>query len=435
MKRRAYAFGSTGLAVLIAIAVIEGRRDRGPVVRFGTPGRVGTATPVGTAPMFAVSTTEASAMAWVSAPDSGTDGRLYVSVGGAAPAELRDPLGPVEAHGESPPKLAYGGDGALNAIYVVPKIVSGKRYGVAALRFTRSADGGRTWSSPVSVTDDAPFQRRHNFHALHVAADGSLYVAWLDDREGKPAPYLTRSSDNGRTWEPNRRVGSGEACPCCRTAIATTPEGTVYVAWRAVLPGNVRDIVVARSSDHGVRWTDPVRVHADDWVYPGCPHAGPSIQVDAADRLHVAWWVGKEGAAGVFYAHSVDGGRSFTHPVALGVAKYSQPAHVQMALGARGEVVVAWDDGTRAVPQIVVRVSRDGGRTFGPRTPASVPGRAAQFPVLALTDSTVTLAWSEENSTTAKSERQIMAVSPKNMPMGLKAIGATQVVIRRGHIR
>jgi hypothetical protein len=208
----------------------------------------------------------------------------------------------------------------------------------------------------------------------------------------------------------------------------------LFIAWRQVLPGNVRDIVVSRSRDHGTTWTEPTRVHADDWVYPGCPHAGPSIQVDAANRLHVAWWVGKEGAAGVFYTRSADGGQTFSRPVALGVAKFSQPAHVQMALGSHGEVVVAWDDGTREVPQIVVRISRDGGQTFGPGNPASEPDRSATFPVLALTDSTITVAWSEESAESAKRKAQMMASMPKNGPMGSHPIGDAQVVVRRGRI-
>ncbi len=424
----------TAATVGVVVGVLWGRHETGPAVRFTEPAEVGTATPVGTAPMFAVSPTGVQAMAWVSAPDSGTDGRLYISVGGAPPVELRDSLGPVEAHGESPPKLAYSGDGALNALYVVPKVVSWKRYPLAALRFTRSTDGGKTWSKPVSVTDEPAFARRHNFHGLLAGADGSLYVSWLDDREGKAAPYLTRSSDGGATWAPNRRVGTGDACPCCRTAMATSSDGDLFVAWRAVFSGNVRDIVVARSNDHGLTWTQPVRAHADDWIYAGCPHAGPSIQVDAANRVHIAWWTGREGAAGVFYARSVDGGRTFSPPVPLGVAKFSQPAHVQMALGRTGEVVVAWDDGTREVPQIVVRVSRDGGATFGTPERASVPSRAARFPVLALTDSTVTLAWSEESVEAAASERHAMANMPKNMPMGEPPIGAAQVVVRRGRV-
>ena len=93
------------------------------------------------------------------------------------------------------------------------------------------------------MNDDSTFGS-HNFHALHAAPDGSLYVAWLDGRHGKSTAYVTRSVDGGRTWSPNVRVGAGEACPCCRTSIAAARDGTVYLAWRAVLPGNVRDIVV-----------------------------------------------------------------------------------------------------------------------------------------------------------------------------------------------
>jgi hypothetical protein len=433
MNRRTFSLVATAFAALLLTGALL-RRNAGPTVRFTEEPEIGTATPVGTAPMFAVSPTGVSALAWVSAPDSGTDGRLYVSVGGAPPVELKDSLGPVEAHGESPPKLVYSRDGALNALYVVPKVVSWKRYPLAALRFTRSADGGKTWSVPVSVTDEPAFARRHNFHGLHAAADGSLYVSWLDDREGAAAPYLTRSSDGGATWEPNRRVSTGDACPCCRTAMATASDGTLFVAWRAIFPGNVRDIVVSRSGDHGVTWTEPVRAHVDDWVYPGCPHAGPSLVVDAANRLHIAWWTGKEGAAGVFYARSVDGGRTFGRPVALGVAKYSQPAHVQMVLGGHGEIVVAWDDGTRTVPQIVIRVSRDGGDVFGPTERVSVPGRVARFPVMALTDSTITIAWSDETTEAATAERQMMANMPKNMPMGEPPIGDARVVVRRGRV-
>ena len=65
--------------------------------------------------MFALSPTGKRAVAWVSAPGGGTDGRLYVSTGGA-PSELRDSLGPIEPHGEAPPKMAYGPDGTLYAL-------------------------------------------------------------------------------------------------------------------------------------------------------------------------------------------------------------------------------------------------------------------------------------------------------------------------------
>src|SRR5690606_17673468 len=115
---------------------------------------VSQSTGVGAAPMVAVSSSGREASAWISAPDGGTDGRLYVSIDGSSPSMLTDALGPIEAHAEAPPKLAYAPDGALHALYVVSKVIPGRRFPLSALRHVRTADGGATWSAPVTVTDD-----------------------------------------------------------------------------------------------------------------------------------------------------------------------------------------------------------------------------------------------------------------------------------------
>jgi hypothetical protein len=201
----------------------------------------------------------------------------------------------------------------------------------------------------------------------------------------------------------------------------------------------VRAVVVARSADGGRTWGEPVAAQRDGWVIDGCPHAGPSMQVDAAGRVHVAWWTGKEGAAGVFYAHSDDGGRTFAAPTPMGVAEFSRPAHVQLAVDAAADggarVVVAWDDGTARVPRVVVRVSRDGGRTFGRALAASEGGRAATFPVLAARDGRVSLAWSEESAEQAAHGAQHGAghgagARDRTTPMPLPTVGRRQVVVR-----
>jgi hypothetical protein len=426
------SFMTIGFVAAVAACARLEESAGGPRAEFTGPAQPVGGTQVGVAPMVAISPAQVRAMAWVSAPDSGTDGRLYISVNGAPPTEIRDPLGPVEAHGESPPKLAYGPDGSLNAVYVVPKVVPGRRFPLAALRFIRSTDGGAAWTPPVSVTDDADFGT-HNFHALLAAGDGTLYVAWLDSRNGKSAAFVTRSTDGGRTWAANHPVASTEACPCCRTALAAASDGAVYVAWREVFPGNVRDIVIARSDDHGLTFGAPVRVHADNWVYNGCPHAGPSVQVDSAGRVHVAWWTGKQGAAGVAYARSDDRAATWSTPVPLGIAEYSQPAHVQLALGAGGVVVAAWDDGTKQVPRIVVRVSDDGGTTFGPAQAVSAEGVRAGFPVLALGDTALTVLWSQENAGTA-AEAQNMEEGQEGHEAMLHPVGAAQVMVRQARL-
>lgn len=401
-----------------------------------TPARVvSQETENGATPMFLATPRGDRVVAWVSAPGGGSDGSLHVSVTPTGATEplpavtLRDSLGPIEAHGEAPPQLAADQSGAISALYVVGREIPGKRWPVSALRFTRSTDRGRTWSAPVTVNDGAEFGA-HNFHALTAAPDGSLLATWLDARQGNSGVWMSRSTDGGRTWEPNRPIYTDPTCPCCRTAVAVGGDGTIYVAWRAVLPGDVRDVVVSRSRDRGKSWSAPVRARDDGWVYPGCPHAGPSLEVDARGRLHLGWWTGKEGEAGVYYARSEDGGRTFTaQPIAVG--KHARPAHIQLALDADSAVVVAWDDGHGEIPRVLLRRSTDGGRSFGPAARLSDPGVAASYPVVAVYGDSVAVAWSQ---TTAAEHRAKLAeredMQAPGAAMRLPRVGQSEILVR-----
>jgi hypothetical protein len=465
-------------ALLSAASMLGCAATNSSPVKLAEATALSAPTAVGTAPMFAVSSEGKQAVAWVSAPNGGNDGRLYVSVAGAAPTEIRDTLGPIEVHGESPPKLAYAPNGALIAVYIVGKEVPGQRFPLSALRVVTSSDDGKTWTAPVTVTDGDVFGS-HSFHALHASPDGSLYVAWL----GKPdtpadsakagkgasstpmasakssghdmasmsgmsgmsgdmagmhaasASWITRSTDGGKTWSPRVRVDMGEACPCCRTGLATSKDGTLYMSWRHVFSGGIRDIVVARSNDHGATWSEPVRVHADDWKFDACPHAGPAIATDDNGTLHVTWWTGKEGSAGVFYAQSTDGGKTFAPAIPLGVAQYSRPAHVQMALASNNRVVVTWDDGTKQVPQVVVRVSHDGGAHFSDPSVLSAVDRAATFPVLGIAGDSLSVAWSEVSAASSQAASAADSAEKAKNPKaakGLESVGEAQVFVRRG---
>jgi hypothetical protein len=282
----------------------------------------------------------------------------------------------------------------------------------------------------MSVTDDGDFGS-HNFHALHIARDGRVYVSWLDGRTGSSGAYTTWSGDGGATWAANVRVSVEEACPCCRTAIASDGDGVLYLAWRTVMTGNIRDIVVARSADGGATWGAPARVHADDWVYEGCPHAGPSMTVDERHRLHIAWWTGVPGRSGVQYARS-DDGITFNAPVAMALGETSRPAHVQLAVDGE-RVVVAWDDGLARVPTVRLRASDDGGTTFGGEVLASPPDLVATYPVLGFANGALTLAWTQDDP---EAHAKAMAVHPDmsdpNAVKGLTPVGTASIVVRRG---
>ncbi|GAC1690328.1 MAG: hypothetical protein NVS9B3_08910 [Gemmatimonadaceae bacterium] len=404
---------------------------------------VTSSTGGGAAPAFAASPSGGLTLAWVAAPDAGSQGRLMVRPDAGSPVahQLVDPSGSLAIYGETPPKIAYAPDGTLYAAYLVTRAVAGRRWPINALRFATSADGGAHWEVPRTVSSDADFGGSTNDHALHVAADGAIYLSWLAQERDSSHTYVTHSTDRGETWSAPVRIDAGASCPCCRTAIASGADGSLYAAWRKIFPGNAgqtetRDIVVAAIPKGERRWGPGVRVHADDWHVTYCPDAGPSIRVGEDGVVHVAWWTGREGRAGVQYTASRDGGRTFEAPVPLGLAPLSRAAHVQLAVGRgvnSGLVVAAWDDGTRKVSPVVARLSRDGGRTFGDTQLLSADGQSAGYPVVDLRADTVTVAWQERTMQGAAHDSGARsAAHGHGSTPWIDPVGSWQVVSRRG---
>jgi BNR repeat-like domain len=224
------------------------------------------------------------------------------------------------------PSLAVASNGAVYVLWTM-RVEAGEKHGTD-IYLSTSTDGGQSFTNEVKVNDDkAP--GAHGMHSLAVSNDGRIYAAWLDERNvhmPKPSTkgeghhmesnrdlYTAYSTDSGRTFSPNRKVAS-DACPCCKTALTVSADGTLYAGWRQVLPGSFRHIAVASSTDGGAKFSAPVIVSDDRWMLQGCPVSGPSLSVDAASgSLKVVWYAaGESGAPGVYLAESKDKGHSFS---------------------------------------------------------------------------------------------------------------------------
>jgi hypothetical protein len=423
------------LGVLL-LAACGGEKQQDLV--FSPTAVVSQETANGATPMFLVTATGDRVLAWVAAEGGGENGRLFVSVTphGATAAlptvMLTDPLGPIEPHGEAPPRLAADDKGGLYALYGVGKVVPGRRFPANALRLVRSTDQGRTWTAPVTVNGSGELGDfgSHGFHALTVAPDGSVIATWLENTKGISKVYFARSTDGGTTFGVPAALREDQACPCCRTGVAATGDGKLFVSWRNVFAGDVRDVVVSRSDDAGATWQEPVRPREDGWVYPGCPHAGPAMALGPDGAVHIAWWTGKAQEAGVWYAKSTDGGKSFVHR-SIAIGERSQPSHVQLAVTPAGEVYLAWDDGHGARPVVMLKRSLDGGATWLQTQTVSDPATASTFPVLALIGDSVAVAWSQQ-SAEAHDHAEMAKPDMKDpkATMGLPRVGQQEVFLR-----
>ena len=127
---------------------------------------------------------------------------------------------------------------------------------------------------------------------------------------------------------------AANVCFCCKTAVVSRG-ADVFVAWRHIFPGGVRDIAIARSSDGGRTFQEPTRVSADNWQIDACPDDGPAMTVDAGGVLRITWptLVTDGGAKRViFEATSRDGGATFSPRTRVDAAE-GGAAHPRIATG------------------------------------------------------------------------------------------------------
>lgn len=180
---------------------------------------------------------------------------------------------------------------------------------------------------------------------------GRLWVAFVEG----DAVYVSVSTDQGRTFaravrvtrEPEKVDANGEARP----KIAADAAG-LYVSWtRKGAQPYTGDVRFTRSTDGGRTFAPPVTVN-DDGLATG--HRFDALSLGAGGEVVLAWvdkrdmeaakarGAAYDGAA-VYYARSVDGGRTFA-PNAKLKDNACECCRLALARDARGRAVVLFRD-------------------------------------------------------------------------------------------
>ncbi len=97
-----------------------------------------------------------------------------------------------------------------NNIYLLASVERESNNDPLDVMFSRSTDGGLTWSDPIRVNDDLSTDAWQWFGTMSVAPDGRIDAVWLDTRDDpgglNSALYYSFSRDAGETWSPNTRL-------------------------------------------------------------------------------------------------------------------------------------------------------------------------------------------------------------------------------------
>jgi hypothetical protein len=136
------------------------------------------------------------------------DRNVLVNLGGAPGGDFTGP-NPGGALGQTWVDLNRSPGAARGHVYVVGRYAAGAD--PADVGFSRSEDGGATWSPPVRVNADPPGANKWNwFPSLSVAPAGRIDVTYNANFESGNTflnrTYYTFSTDEGQTWSPPEAV-------------------------------------------------------------------------------------------------------------------------------------------------------------------------------------------------------------------------------------
>lgn len=297
----------------------------------------------------------------------------------SAPVQVNTKAEDIAGFGENRPEVAIGPGGQIYVIWVGNLPEKWASY----IWFSRSTDGGKSFSKPILVHHDKA-HITHSFATLAVNGKGQPVVAWLDARDhvaamkkyGMKGPhayhglavYYTWSPDHGKHFVSARKV-MDHSCECCRIALTQGPNGVVAAFFRGVYGDNIRDHAFALLPTTSDAAPDAQRSTFSGWQVAACPEQGPGLAISSSGMLNAVWYEASHGPA-IWYGHLHPGRKPIEKLKIAGAGA----SHADVAV--HGNTVwVVWNQVSAKGYTLWLRVSKDGGQSF------AVPRSLAQSKV------------------------------------------------------
>ncbi len=231
--------------------------------------------------------------------------------------------------------------------------------------------------SPVSLTlGDHGNICTATFTSTTLASN--VVITWVEDGD----IFVARSTDDGVTFgDPVNRSNSGAAF-----APQLVVEGeTVLIVWEED-NGTIRDIFLTHSGDRGVTFGNPVKLSNSGAA------SAPKLAIEGSTVM-AAWVEDVSGLGEIFTARSIDGGVTFDPPV--NQSNTLGDSSIPDLVIEGGIVMLTWADDTPGSYDIFMMRSTDGGGTFPPGLFHNSAGVESFNPRSGISGHTVLITWEE----------------------------------------
>jgi hypothetical protein len=219
-----------------------------------------------------------------------------------------------------------------------------------------SNDNGTTFGSSVNLSNNSGFSE----HPQIAAYDNKVYAIWADDTSGNREVLLTRSVDNGRSFDKIKNL-SNNTSDSFNQEIAVFGD-TVYVVWLDQSDeDDETNILLKASGDGGETFGRTVNIssNANQETFPKVAAFEGSV--------YIAWnmaddTLDERDNEGLFFVRSLDGGNNFDNIIKLN----HENDFGELQISAFDETVYVAFGGLHSldVNGVLFTKSNDGGRSF-----------------------------------------------------------------------